>query len=798
MNAPSVTETSPVSSTPPASIRSTTGLALAVLLAVTLAFYHGLWLPGLVLIKRDAFRFYLPLKQYLIERLSAGELPQWFPYEALGRSFIGVAHTGVFHPFTALSFFFSVPDAYRASTLISCLLAALGAYALGRALNFSPMGACLAGLSFVLSGYVVSLTDSLLYLYSICLLPFFCLALDNALTKNRAWVLAPATLWATVFLLGDIQTGYYYGFIGLLWTLMRTPSSRYGAILRLALAAVLAALLAGIQLGPSWDVFVGSDRVQPVLFEKQTQGWSTHPLRLLSVLARPIREDVPASSTAGTPDALIPELSISYFWAESLYLGIPVTGLALLGAWHRPELRVLAWLGGAALLLALGPWGGLYAFFYHVAPLWSVFRYPEKFMGIVAFAAAMLAGAGLDTLRTGHRRSWPWLAAAALSLGAGLALPTEAGRHLASSLGASPALAQAITDAAAPACLLSAAAALGVAVIVATLTRTTLRGAWLLAGLVVIVALDLSRANLDAYHTAPAAVAEFNPPLVEALKAHTGSLEPGRFRVITLVDTLVAFPEQLERTLGHDAAVIVAQRQALAPLHNAEFHIETAKPYLPGYKAELIAMLRQSIGLQAAARYHVGYYIGLRSRLSDIRLTREIVAELPDYDLVLFRNPFPVKPRAYLSPQPKPVPSRADPAMLLKQPDFLSGEVDVIETARTTLPGPSPNGTAAIERYHPEGVRVQVETPQPAVLILLDAFEKGWTATLESGVEIPILRANALVRAVVVPAGHHVVTFSYQTPLLKAGAWTSLAGALLCMGLLVPAHWKKRHGNTSA
>src|SRR5207249_1632446 len=67
-----------------------TWLAVTVLMGITLAFYHGLWWPGLVLIKRDAFRFFLPLKQYLIERLIAGELPQWFPYEGLGRSFVGV------------------------------------------------------------------------------------------------------------------------------------------------------------------------------------------------------------------------------------------------------------------------------------------------------------------------------------------------------------------------------------------------------------------------------------------------------------------------------------------------------------------------------------------------------------------------------------------------------------------------------------------------------------------------------------------------------------------------------------
>src|SRR6266849_11115871 len=108
------------------------GFAVVLLCGITLAFYHGLWLPGLVLIGRDAFQFHLPIKHYLIERLLAGELPQWFPYEALGRPFIGTSATGIFHPFTVLYFLLPAPDAYRASTLLSCLLAAVGAFTLGR------------------------------------------------------------------------------------------------------------------------------------------------------------------------------------------------------------------------------------------------------------------------------------------------------------------------------------------------------------------------------------------------------------------------------------------------------------------------------------------------------------------------------------------------------------------------------------------------------------------------------------------------------------------------------------------
>ena len=93
---------------------------------------------------------------------------------------------------------------------------------------------------------------------------------------------------------------------------------------------------------------------------------------------------------------------------------------------------------------------------------------------------------------------------------------------------------------------------------------------------------------------------------------------------------------------------------------------------------------------------------------------------------------------------------------------------------------------------------MRVDTPQRAVLILLDAYDQGWTATLENGEKTPILRANALVRAVAVPAGTHVVTFSYRTPLLQTGAWASLTGILLSIGLIARARRRTRPSESPA
>jgi hypothetical protein len=770
-----------------ARITSPTGLAVASLLSIILVFYHRLWLPDLVLIKRDAFRFFLPLKQYLVERLTAGELPQWFPYEALGRSFIGVTHTGIFHPFTALYLLLPVPDAYRASTLLSCLLAAVGAFVLGRTLNISHTGSLIAGVSFALSGFVVSLTENLLYLYSICALPLFCAGLEKALVGNRAWVVGPAVIWATVFWNGDVQTGYYYIFIALLWIGTRAPGSYRETGIRLALIGGLAALLAGIQLGPAWAVFIDSERAHPILFKEQPLIWSTHPLRLATVLVGPVGENADPAAVAG----FFFDTPYGNLWAESLYQGIPVTWLAILGIWYRRDLRALALLGGLALLLSLGKYAGLYEIFYHVVPLWSAFRYPEKFMGIVSFAVAMLAGAGFDTLWARTGRSAFWLTASIICLGFWLGLRTEAASAwTAASFGAPEPLAHEMASSTALAFLFSALTALGVWIVLVGIRKRWLRLELLLAFLIVIIMLDLSRANLGAYHTAPVEAATFIPSMVEALRMREGTLEPGRFRIISMGRSDVVAPEQVYRWLGYYGAASIDRRQAIDAEHNAQFHIETATRYLAVPSASFLSLLQQKPGIAVAARYNVTYYIGRKPQFQKQRFVGAFVAERPDYDLALFRNPVPAKPRVYLSRRPERANSSVDPATLIARPDFLSGEVDVIETSDANLPGPAREGTAVIERYAPEEVRVRVETPQPAVLILLDAFDQGWTATLEDGVEVPIRRANALVRAVVVPAGAHMITFRYETPLLYAGAAASLFGVLLSLSLIVHARWR--------
>src|SRR5207245_10619993 len=194
--------------------------------------------------------------------------------------------------------------------------------------------------------------------------PVSCSAVGHALVCSLCWTVATASVWARVCLIGDIQTRCYDRFSALAWALARAPGSRREACLRLFLAGSLAVLLAFIQLGPAAAVFANSTRAQPTSFHEHALYWSTHPLRLVTVLASPIGENADLADVGHFFFGTRPLEGRGGPWAESLYLGIPLTGLALLGAWHRRDLRVLTLLGGLALLLALGRYGRLYEIFY--------------------------------------------------------------------------------------------------------------------------------------------------------------------------------------------------------------------------------------------------------------------------------------------------------------------------------------------------------------------------------------------------------------------------------------------------
>jgi len=146
-------------------------------------------------------------------------------------------------------------------------------------------------------------------------------------------------------------------------------------------------------------------------------------------------------------------------------------------------------------------------------------------------------------------------------------------------------------------------------------------------------------------------------------------------------------------------------------------------------------------------------------------------------------------PRARLYTAWEVITNSADAIARLADPTFDPGRSVLLATAPQLVPRPAPVATASTNppgkvefaSYTPKRLVLKTQAVQPAVLLLNDNYDPLWRVTVD-GTPQPLLRANALMRAVELAAGDHTVEFQFRVspgPLL-----ISLAALVLSLGLL--------------
>ena len=100
-----------------------------------------------------------------------------------------------------------------------------------------------------------------------------------------------------------------------------------------------------------------------------------------------------------------------------------------------------------------------------------------------------------------------------------------------------------------------------------------------------------------------------------------------------------------------------------------------------------------------------------------------------------------------------------------------------------------------------EGTRIVVDEPQrtiveaslaqPGYLVLADTFHRDWHLVVRSDGgpprPEPILRANGIHRACRLPAGSHVLEFSYRSATFSRGVWITLIAWAIAVLMVVGA-----------
>ncbi len=751
------------------------------LLAAWAAFLWPILGQGGVPIYRDILHTTFPFGSYIGARLRAGELPQWFPFEGLGEPFIGQLNESAFHPTSWLYAVLSPIAALRWQLVLGYAAAALGQLLYARRLGLGAAAALLSAVVFAFSGYAVSLSNLVPYLWGMATLPWIGLCAAG-IARGEApwrWVGALAALWATVVVAGDSHSPLFAGIV-VLFTFAVLGGARR---LPLAVVAGLLALgVAGAELLPAIDVVAQGPRTAWNRVAALSGTWALHPYRLPELL-------VPGWMPGHIGNRFgFARYREGTLWALSIYLGVPAAALALTGIFSRTRRGLAAGLLAlAALWLALGVHGGLEPLVRRALPMFNLLRYPEKHLALWTFAASLAAGAGLDRAREkpGLRLSAALGAAALAAAAAALLLPAGLPLRIWPQLAAVPDWVAEL-QAAWRAGLFAAALWLGVVAALLLLSRRQPRAIWLLPAALFA---ELWSANATTIAIAsPEMLTELPRFCARALRQGAG---PSGVRALTAV---TRFPQNdsVESTV-HWAA---RQRNLLAPAESSLCGIGSLSTS-PNLSNEPRAV-RQMVGTENLAQNPrpaiFGFGLVIRSEHPEDAAPGELildgVAEQGSAYALVRR---PAAARAYAAVPRWVADEEAAGAELrrglaLVDSPVLTGERPASWAAEEGAAGPA--GAVRIVEYAPERVVLQARMERAGAVVLNDLYAPGWTATLD-GASARLYPANQLARGVLVPRGEHRIEMRYQLPRLREGLFVSASSLAACLGLALFARGRR-------
>jgi len=744
----------------------------AFLAALALGVLHGSVLRGSSVFARDAALWLYPARLVVRDALHAGHLPRWNALVGLGYSVPGNPLHAVFYPFGWPALF---GDALWMGNLVALghlWWGGVGCARLARRLGASAPASWVAAMAWSLSGFTQSSWALGVLLLASAWLPWWALAgwdlgaLCSPATR-AAWK-APVLRGALVAALSLLVGEPFYALFGAglavaLYTLRGVvdgvrPRDGVRGIPAALGALGIGVLIASPGLVPALVAVGQTERAAP-LSRAVLDAWSLHPARWVDAVS----SGGLALAWASQPASGLSWVFDGHPFAESLYLGAPVVALAIAAVALRRDRTSfgMAAVALVALGLALGRHTPLLAMARALFPPLRFTRTPEKIFALVVVAVSVLGALGADAVVASRRRVAVVFGVAMLG-------------YLALGLGAAWGPATAVETlrfgarVGALACLvaLGLTAALG----------STRAAVWALgAVLVADLGMNLQRFN----RLVPNADIVRPPALVTALRGSVAAaVAPAPVR-------LWRSGRLRERELESGAGMFT---RSLAPNMNVAFRVAS----LPGYDPTLPRAFAAAVRLLRVDLLRVLSVDAALLEPSRVDPARGLtpLASL-GHDLVLARVEGRL-PRVYFTDGVTPVASVDAALGHLLDPDVVAG--------RTVLLGGSgmPSRTAdarvgtmlpcTLLRYGDGELDARCEAPRAGWAVVVEQYAPGWTATV-GGVATPVLRANAVARAVRLGPGMQRVSMRFVPPGQRAGLALGALGLGLWVGLWV---WSRR------
>ncbi|MFQ5417601.1 MAG: hypothetical protein ACE5FL_11195 [Myxococcota bacterium] len=350
----------------------------------------------------DVTRYFVFMREFGFGELSRGNLALWNPHVFSGIPFVGVFQSAMFYPPNLVYLLVPVPIGINLEMLFHVLLLGLFTFGWARGRGLSApaalVSACIAAFGAAVSLRVLAGALSVLATYA--WVPLLLRCVDELSRRaSLGWTLVAGLATTMMLLAGHPPTVLMSALAVSLYCLpaLRTSDRPVRFVACLVGMIVVSTMLAAMQLGAGLEVARESIRESGMPYEFATS-YSFPPENLLTLGIPYLFGDATA-------------MTVSYYgrwwyWDDSAFIGVAALALAVVGAvGGAGRLRATAlWLAGAFIVLSLGGYSPAYALLYRFVPGFDLLRSPSKFMFFATLFLSLLAGLGVDRLQAERSR----------------------------------------------------------------------------------------------------------------------------------------------------------------------------------------------------------------------------------------------------------------------------------------------------------------------------------------------------------------------------------------------------------
>ena len=372
------------------------------LIGLTAFYFAEALFFNVVLTFRDLGRYFYPLRDFTVTSIKGGVLPLWNPYIFCGTPHLALQQSAIFYPPSIIYYIFKFDFAFNLFLIFHVFLAGLFTFSLCRHWKLRTSSSLVAAITFMFSGYIVSMINLPTTLSSVIWLPLILLFFDKGLSETRPkYVLLAAVFLAVMFLGGEPSIAYSTSWVLLFYAVFFWLNNRGTCPFKRAfsyffMAGTVSLLLVLFQALPFFELLALSDRtISPPTYAQLTT-WSFSFRDVFSFF-------VPfLGRTDFSKDSYWREQS----WVLIVYLGVFAALLVLVSLFFTKDRRIrfLYFIGTLYLFMAMGSYTPFYYFVYKVIPGFRFVRYPVRFLYVTTFAISVICGSGFNVYLEGRAR----------------------------------------------------------------------------------------------------------------------------------------------------------------------------------------------------------------------------------------------------------------------------------------------------------------------------------------------------------------------------------------------------------